>query len=302
MFIVFAVLYYLQIYWSYLLMSENNQYLQELVSCRTRRRIMTGVTAGHFLVLVLVLTFSVVSEWLSETEVETIAVEFYDPALTNVVKNPSPDPSPDNPIPPSGTQDGNNAPEDPAPEQPQVDPEPPKQLQPDPVKSVVQPQVTQRKLPRKPSKPKQVTQSKVKSVKQPSVTKRKRPGRNKNKAANNPNNNNKGKPGPRGSNRAPGHTAPGGQRGNSGYDQLVAGMIYRMWVTPDKNRMGGREPQVTIEVEIASDGRVTAKRILRRSGVLAMDESIQNLLDNLRQVMVPFDRKPHILRFALKAE
>ena len=79
-------------------------------------------------------------------------------------------------------------------------------------------------------------------------------------------------------------------------------MIYRMWVTPDKNRMGGREPQVTIEVEIASDGRVTAKRILRRSGVLAMDESIQNLLDNLRQVMVPFDRKPHILRFALKAE
>ena len=134
------------------------------------------------------------------------------------------------------------------------------------------------------------------------MTARKLPGRNRNKTANTPATGNKGKPGPRGSNREPGHTAPGGQRGNSGYEQLVAGMIYRMWVTPDKNRMGDREPQVTIEVIIAPDGRVTGKRMLQRSGVLAMDESIQNLLDNLHMVKAPFDRKQHILRFALKAE
>ena len=283
-------------------MSEKSQPLQELVSSRTRRRIIGGVTAGHFMLLVLVLTFSVISDWLDKPETETIMVEFYDPDLTEVVKNPSPDPAPDNPIPPSGTQDGNNAPEQPEPEPPTPEPEQPKQLQPDPVKTVVQPQVTARKLPRKPRKPKQVTPTRAKTVKQPSVTKRKLPGRSKNKTVNNANNSNKGKPGPRGSNREAGHNVPGGQRGNSGYDQLVASMIYRMWVTPDKNRMGGREPQVTIEVMIAADGRVVGKRILQKSGVLAMDESIQNLLDNLRQVTVPFDRKPHTLRFALKAE
>ena len=287
-------------------MNETRQPMQELISSRTSRRIMGGVAAGHFLVLVLVLTFSVIGDWLNQPE-DTISVEFYDPNLTNEVENPSPDPAPDNPVPPSGTPDGGNAPEPPAPEQPAVpDPAPPKQLQPDPVQAIDQPQVTQRKLPRKPNKPKQVLPGKVRPLKQPSVTARKLPGRNKNKAANNQSNTpatgNKGKPGPRGSNREAGHTAPGGQRGNSGYDQLVAGMIYRMWVTPDKNRMGDREPQVTIEVIIAPDGRVIGKRILQRSGVLAMDESIQNLLDNLHMVRAPFDRQQHILRFALKAE
>lgn len=291
-------------------MPYKNRSLQELVSSRTRRRIMTGVSAGHFLVLVLVLTFSVVSEWLDQPP-ETITVEFYDPTLTNVVENPSPDPDPNNPIPPSGTPDGGNAPETPAPEEPQAaEPEPPKQLQPDPVESVAQPTVTQRKLPRKASKPKQVVPSRAKAVKQPKVTRRKRPGRNKNKSnpvaqsgrKNTPNATGKGKPGPRGSNLEPGHTAPGGQRGNSGYDRLVAGMIHRMWVTPDVNRLGGRNPQVNIEVIIAPDGRVVGKRITHRSGVLAMDESIQNLLDNLHRVIVPFDRKQHILRFAMRAE
>lgn len=291
-------------------MPENQHPMPELVSGRTRRRIMGGVSAGHLLVLVLVLTFSVVSEWLDKPE-DTISVEFYDPALNNVVENPSPDPSPDNPIPPSGTPDGGNAPETPEPEPEPVQPvpEPPKQIVPDTAEAVVQPTVTQRKLPRKASKPKQVVPSQRKAVKQPKITKRKRPGRNKNKKApaeksrkNDLTATGSGKPGPRGSNREAGHTAPGGQRGNSGYDQLVAGMIYRMWATPDVNRLGGRKPQVGIELIIAADGRVIGKRITHRSGVLAMDESIQNLLDNLRQVIVPFDRKQHILRFALKAE
>ncbi len=293
-------------------MSENHKNILPLVSDRTRRRIAGGVTAGHFLVLVLVLTFSVVSEWLNKPE-ETITVEFYDPTLTNTVENPSPDPSPDNPIPPSGTPDGGNAPETPEaapePEQPTpVDPAPPKQLMPDTAEAVVQPTVTQRKRPRKASKPKQVTPSQAKAVKQPQITKRKRPGRGKNKnpdalngRKNNPAATGKGKPGPRGSNRQPGHTAPGGQRGNSGYDQVVAGMIYRMWVTPDKNRIIGK-PQVGVELEIAADGRIIRKRITHRSGVLAMDESIQNLLDNLHRVIVPFDRKPHTLRFAIIAD
>ena len=261
-------------------MSENHKSMPGLITDRTRRRIMGGVSAGHFLVLVLVLTFSVVSEWLNKPE-ETITVEFYDPSLTNVVENPSPDPSPDNPIPPSGTPDGGNAPEEPAPEPQVQEPAPPKQIVPDTAEVVVQPEVTQRKRPGSNKNQKKTAQ---------------------NNSKNRANTANSGKPGPRGSNREPGHTAPGGQRGNSGYEQLVAGMIYRMWATPDVNRLGGRNPQVGIELVIAPDGRVIGKRITYRSGVLAMDESIQNLLDNLHKVIVPFDRKQHILRFALKAE
>ena len=291
-------------------MPDNNRSLQDLVPGRTRRRIMTGVSAGHFLILVMVLAFSVVSEWLDQPP-ETITVEFYDPNLTNVVENPSPEPDPDNPIPPSGTPDGGNAPSEPEIEEPTpaVDPAPPKILTPEQVQTVEQPQVTQRKRPRKVSKPKQVVPTRSKAVRQPTVTKRTRPGRNKRnaKTAQNSRRSNltatgKGKPGPRGSNREAGHTAPGGQRGNSGYDQLVAGMIPRMWITPEVNRLGGRNPQVGIEIIIAADGRIIGKRITHRSGVLAMDESIQNLLDNLHRVIVPFDRKEHILRFSLKAE
>ena len=44
------------------------------------------------------------------------------------------------------------------------------------------------------------------------------------------------------------------------------------------------------DIEIAADGRIIRKRITHRSGQLAMDESIQNLLDNLHKVIVPFDR------------
>ena len=72
--------------------------------------------------------------------------------------------------------------------------------------------------------------------------------------------------------------------------------------TPDTYRLGGREPRVLIEVHIAPDGRVTYKRIRTKSGVLAMDQSIANLLDNLYRVKPPFDGKPHTLIFWLKAE
>ena len=151
----------------------------------------------------------------------------------------------------------------------------------------------------------------MESIKQPKVKNRRlpakpavKPTRNSTRQGNkiNSNSNSSGRRGPRGSNSEAGHNAPGGQRGNSGYDVQVAMMIKRMWVTPDTYRLGGREPRVLIEVHIAPDGRVTYKRIRTKSGVLAMDQSIANLLDNLYRVKPPFDGKPHTLIFWLKAE
>jgi outer membrane biosynthesis protein TonB len=283
-----------------------------ILSGTATRRIRYAVTGGHFLVILLVLTFSVLTDWLDDPE-PTITVQFYDPALDNIVDNPSPDPAPDNPVPPTGTQDGGD--DAPAPEEPPpVNPEPATVLTPEPVAAIAQPQVTKRTLPKpaiNKNLPKPTAQPKVESIKQPKVKNRRlpakpavKPTRNSTRQGNkiNSNSNSSGRRGPRGSNSEAGHNAPGGQRGNSGYDVQVAMMIKRMWVTPDTYRLGGREPRVLIEVHIAPDGRVTYKRIRTKSGVLAMDQSIANLLDNLYRVKPPFDGKPHTLIFWLKAE
>ena len=294
--------------------SVSNPKTVPILSGNAARRIRYAVTAGHLLVILMVLTASVVADWLNKPE-PTITVQFYDPALDNVVENPSPDPAPDNPVPPSGTQNGGD--ETPVQEElPPVNPEPATILTPEPVAAVAQPQITKRTLPKpkiNKNLPKPSAQPQVDSIKQPKVKNRRLPskpavrqGRNStrqsNKTNNNANSNSSGNRGPRGSNSEAGHNAPGGQRGNSGYDVQVAIMIKRMWVTPDTYRLGGREPRVLIEVHIAPDGRVTYKRIRTRSGVLAMDESIANLLDNLHRVKPPFDGKPHTLVFWLKAE
>lgn len=294
-------------------MSDSKRKTVPILSGTATRRIRYAVTGGHFLVILLVLTFSVISDWLDDPE-PTITVQFYDPVLDNIVENPSPLPDPNNPVPPTGTQDGGDdapAQEDPPP----INPEPATVLTPEPVAAIAQPQITKRTLPKpaiNKNLPKPTAQPKVESIKQPKVKNRRLPSKpavkptnssrrgNKNDSRNN--SSSSGRRGPRGSNSEAGHNAPGGQRGNSGYDVQVAMMIKRMWITPDTYRLGGREPRVLIEVHIAPDGRVTYKRIRTKSGVLAMDQSIANLLDNLYRVKPPFDGKPHTLVFWLKAE
>ena len=51
--------------------------------------------------------------------------------------------------------------------------------------------------------------------------------------------------------------------------------------------LGDRLPEVLIQLSIAADGRVTDARVLKPSGVKAMDESIKRLLANLDRVPTP---------------
>ena len=92
------------------------------------------------------------------------------------------------------------------------------------------------------------------------------------------------------------------ERDSSGYGLLVATQIKRMWVTPDRQRLQGREPEVTFKVTIAPNGRVISKSIVRSSGVLAMDQSVQELLDTLQFVKAPPDGKTTTLTFNLTAK
>ena len=277
-----------------------------IISTRTVKRIRCSVVAGHFLVILLVLTASVIADWLNFEE-PTITIQFYDPALDNIVENPSPDPDPDNPIPPTGTQDGGA-------EESEPEPEPEPAPDPEPAPPVEQPEVAPKPVPKpvvNKSLPKPLAAPTVKAIKQPKASKRKlpkkpQPAKTTGKKSDLPKKisaaSKSGSKGPRGSKSEAGHTRPGGQKGNSGYDVQVAMMIKRMWVTPDINRLGGRTPRVLIELNIAPDGRVTSKRIRTRSGVLAMDESIQSLLDNLHYVKAPFDGEAHTLVFWMKAD
>lgn len=74
-----------------------------------------------------------------------------------------------------------------------------------------------------------------------------------------------------------------------------AGMYLKnIWTQPPKSLLGSQLPSVTIELSIASDGRVIGKRITRPSGNPAMDQSVENLLARL-------DRMPNPPR-ALKVE
>ena len=115
-------------------------------------------------------------------------------------------------------------------------------------------------------------------------------------------------PVPQASSRVPfsteaGHNRPGGQRGNTAaYQAKIARQVKMMWVTPDKMRLGDKNPSVLIEITIDRRGRVTHKKIVKKSGVWAMDESIQALLNELNWLTPPEDGISHTFQFNMTAD
>lgn len=82
---------------------------------------------------------------------------------------------------------------------------------------------------------------------------------------------------------------PGG--GAQGEDQRywdrLGDYIKTRWIEPPGSLLGDARPQVTIQLAIAADGRVTSARIIGRSGNSPMDESVQRMLANLDRVPAP---------------
>ena len=60
-----------------------------------------------------------------------------------------------------------------------------------------------------------------------------------------------------------------------------------IWVQPPKSLLGSTLPAVTIEIEIATDGRVLSKKITRPSRISAMDQSVETLLARLDRMPAP---------------
>lgn len=83
--------------------------------------------------------------------------------------------------------------------------------------------------------------------------------------------------------------APGGGSDISmeRYGKNLVRFLKSRWVYPPKSLLAGKMPVVMIELDIASDGSVTGSRIVKKSGVNAMDQSIERMLKQLEKVPAP---------------
>lgn len=71
------------------------------------------------------------------------------------------------------------------------------------------------------------------------------------------------------------------------YQMRLKNYVEPKWVQPDASSLNNRKPSVEISLTIEKSGRVKAKKIVRKSGIAAMDRSIDELLAKLNTVPVP---------------
>lgn len=71
------------------------------------------------------------------------------------------------------------------------------------------------------------------------------------------------------------------------YENSVGAYLYQLWDTPDKSILGGKHPEVKIQLNIAANGQLLYAKILKGSGVTAMDKSIQELLKKVKYLPAP---------------
>lgn len=87
----------------------------------------------------------------------------------------------------------------------------------------------------------------------------------------------------------------GGAKGEEErYWGRLGNYIKARWSEPPGSLLGDARPEVTIQLTIAEDGRVTDARIIKRSGNRSMDESVQRMLAQLERVPAPSNGRASI--------
>jgi len=71
------------------------------------------------------------------------------------------------------------------------------------------------------------------------------------------------------------------------YENSVGAYLYQLWDTPDKSVLGATRPEVKIQLNIAANGQLLYAKILKPSGVPAMDKSVQELLKKVKYLPAP---------------
>ena len=88
----------------------------------------------------------------------------------------------------------------------------------------------------------------------------------------------------------PDYRTPGGGASKEIPDSYFNGLkryFDARWQQPPRSLLGSGDPKVVVELTVSESGKVLASRIISRSGVNAMDESVRRLLDNLDLVPRP---------------
>jgi len=97
---------------------------------------------------------------------------------------------------------------------------------------------------------------------------------------------------------------PGGEA-YANYAQVVKTIYDRAWIDPED--VTDNDATVQVKVVIARDGRVISDSVLKRSGIPALDKSVQNTLDRVRQ-LPPFPegareaQRAFVINFNLKGK
>jgi TonB family protein len=86
------------------------------------------------------------------------------------------------------------------------------------------------------------------------------------------------------------------------YSSTVGAYLKPIWNQPEKASLGGRAPEVTISINIDGNGRVINSRIIRRSGIAVMDNSVIALLKKLKNVPQPPDRQAKSVTIIMAVE
>ena len=71
------------------------------------------------------------------------------------------------------------------------------------------------------------------------------------------------------------------------YFEQLKHYFYIRWQQPPRSLLGNRNQEAVVEVTVAADGQILASRIIRASGIKAMDQSVRQLLDNLNPLPPP---------------
>ena len=68
------------------------------------------------------------------------------------------------------------------------------------------------------------------------------------------------------------------------YLDVVGATLHGMWRQPTRSQVGGGHPRTSVKITVLPNGRVTAKGLGNRSGVVAMDSSVARLLTKLERL------------------
>lgn len=283
-------------------MSSRVTEVQPLVSKRARKRITKGVIIAHLIIIITPFLAVSISEWFEPAKVETVNIDLKMlplkiSARTNVPEgNPPPGdpgpPPPPEPNPPKIMP----APQEPVVKEPVINvPKPP----PDEPR-VVTPDI--QKILKKIEKQKEERETAKKALDAQKREKENAKAFKPASAADIAQLNRVGPPGSGGSGKGVGTGAPTtgpigpGGRGTgeftASYEDYLGTYLKRFWETPEKRLLNGKKPEVTVQISIASDGRIVGHRIIRPSNHQLMDDSVERIFSILRQVQAPPDGKP----------